>query len=980
MSNPLLSSINSGEFSPRIEARVDFERYPNAAKRLRNMMLYPQGGVTRRPGSRFIKEVKTSSAETTLIPFEFSEEDAYMIEAGDGYFRFYRRQARLEVETTDAAVANGTFAAGIASWTNSSTGGAAIAHDVTNQRLQLTGAAGGIAWASQGITINVANINKVHVLRFTTYIFGGGKIKFQVGTAATTANILEETELGNGYHSISFTPGATTFYIQFKNNDVPVRNTYVDNVSFLSNAPLELTATYATADLPDLQYFQSADIVYITHPDYPTAKIERRATYSWSLIEVFWDDGPYLDPHDGEDLAPLQLMSNADFNNGLTDWTDNSTGSGFVVYNESGEFAELDPGASGGGNVAIMRGTTTVVSGKKHIAHILVVAAGPITVNIGSGAGLSDYIATTQTPGWMTYEFTTTGTALHVEFRHPNYTHGRAGIGGCRVFSEDAKLLEVSATTGTVTVEAYGFSPFTSDDLGRLLRFEYPGQEAGYGVITAYTDTNTVTLLILRKIASVSPTESWRFGAFGGTQGFAKTIGFFDGRTVLANTELQPNTIWFTQSGQLENMRPDSYVGGDNTQEDDDAINITLRSTKLNPIFWLAGAKNLMVGTAGGEWVVQSGDSVVTPTDISAKLHAEVSCADMKSVTINQTILFADRARRRVHDLAFNFQEDTFLATDMTILADHVLVSPTEQLVYQRNPFSMIWARREDGRAAILAYNKQHQILGWSHVLMGGEFGDVEHGVIESVAVIPGAADDDQVYDSDERTEVWLIVKRTINGNTERYIEVLEGMYEGPLREDYETEALWVDAIKEDQKRAFYVDCGITYEGAATALITGLDHLEGETVKVFADGVVLDDRVVQGGNITLNTPSEVVQVGLAYKHSYESLKIVAQATKGTSVNKVKIITALGLVLLDVAECSVTTVEYDEDGRRIHDLIDIQFLRDWMPGNEAVPLFSGERHVETEGVYSRDTRIYIEGDSPTPFTILGIAPQMEVRDV
>ena len=115
-----------------MEARVDFERFPNAAKLLRNMVLFPQGGAARRPGTRFVKEVKTSSLSTKLIPFEFSETDSYMMEAGNNYLRVYRRQGAITVADTDAAVTNGTFTSNITSWTDASTGTAAIAHDATS--------------------------------------------------------------------------------------------------------------------------------------------------------------------------------------------------------------------------------------------------------------------------------------------------------------------------------------------------------------------------------------------------------------------------------------------------------------------------------------------------------------------------------------------------------------------------------------------------------------------------------------------------------------------------------------------------------------------------------------------------------------------------------------------------------------------------------------------------------------------------------
>lgn len=975
--NPFLSSINSGEFSPRMDARVDFERYPNAGKMCRNFVLFPQGGITRRPGTRFVKEVKDSTALSKLIAFEFSEDDSYMLEAGNNYFRFYRRQGNLTVEDTDAAVTNGTFTSNITSWSSLSTGSAAIAHDATNGRLQLTGASGGIAWAEQAITIAAGNISKEHVLRFKIEGLGGGTVGFQVGTSTGASDVLSEVSLGAGYHSIGFTPGATTFYIQFRNNVTPVRNMYVDDVSFLDNAPLELTTPYATADLTGLQYFQAADVVYICHADYAVRKLERRGHKSWSIVEAFFDDGPYLEINDGTDYGAAQLFTNSLFDNGLVGWTNNSTGDAFIAYNESGKFAELDPGSSSGSGNAVMRGSATTVTTQKHVAHILVVGAGPVTIKIGSSVGASDYISTTQQPGWASYEFTTTGTALHVEFSYNKYDQGRSGIGGCQVYNQNARLLEPSGTSGTVTISSLGFAPFASTDVGRLLRLEFPGTEPGYGVISAYTSTSQVSMLVLRNLAATTPTENWRFGAWGGTEGYPKVIAFFDGRLVAANTDGKPNTLWMSQSGQLGNMRPDSFVEGASTVQDDDAITATLRSTKINPIFWCSGQRQLMIGTAGGQWVIKSAGAVVTPSDISAKQHSAVPCAEMKNIEINQTILFADRSRREVHDLGFSLEEDSFLATDLTILSDHIFRSRIEAMAYQRNPYSIVWCRRADGRLASLSYNKQHQILGWSQTIIGGVFGTGD-AVVESIASIPGSDDDGQQYSSDERNELWMIVKRTINGSTKRYVEFMEYFFDGPLREDYDTEGEWQEAMRDAQVDAFYVDSGLTYDGSATATVTGLDHLEGQTVKVLADGKVQPDKVVASGSISINRAASVIHVGLPYTHRYEGLKLAAGGEAGSSVNKVKKISSIGAVILDTSEFNVATVDYDKNGRTQHTLRDVSFDRDHFDPSDPVPLFTGETNLETSGNYSRDTRIYIEGDNPLPFTLLGLAPQMEVR--
>lgn len=985
--NPLISSINSGEFSARMEARVDFARYPNAAKLCRNVLLYPQGGFTRRPGTRFVKEVKDSTSLTKLVPFEFSEIDAYILEAGANYFRFFRRQGNLTVATTNAVIANGTFAAGIASWTNKSTGSAAIAHDATGLRMQLTGASDGIAWAEQSIAVSAANKDSVHVLRFTADFFGAGTVGFRVGTATGLADILPEVSLGSGYHAIEFTPGATTFFVQFRNSMTPVRNAWIDNISFLTNQALELVTPYGTSDLEGIRYYQAADVVYICNGDFHPMRLERRGHRSWSLIKVPFVDGPYGEINGGVDLTTVQLLPNSLFDNGIVGWSTQSTGNGFIAYNEAGKFVELDPGTSAGSGNAILRSTlTTSVVSQKHVAHILVLAAGPVTVKIGRTAGGVDYINTTQQPGWTSYEFTTsTNGNISVDFSYVQYNLGRSGIGGVQIYNENARLLKPSATTGVVTVTAQGtYAPFTANDVGRMLRLEWPGQDIGYGIITAFTSSTVVSMLVLRTLPSTVPTESWRFGAWSAGNGYPHVVTFYDGRSAFANTEFQPNTLWFSQSGQLDNMRPDSFVEGDVTTEDDDAITQTLRSNKINPIFWASGLRQLMVGTAGGQWVVKSSGAVVTPSDISAKQHSSVPCADLRAVEINQIVLFAERSRRSINDLGYSLQDDSFISTDLNILSDHILLrNRLEEMVYQRSPFSIVWSRKADGRLATLNYNKQHEVLGWAQSIIGGSYTDeddeVGDAVVESIAVIPGSDDDDQQYASDERNELWMIVKRTINGSTKRYIEFLEYTFNGPLREDYDTELEWRAAIREDQKDAFCVDCGLTYDGAATAVVSGLDHLEGEIVKSVADGIVQPDKTVSSGSISFNSPASKIQVGLPYKHRYESLKIAASDGQGTSMNKVKIITSVGVVVLDTSEFKVASVDYDDvEGRKQHSLKTIGFKNDNDDPDDALPLFTGEKNVDTDGNYSRDARIYLESETPLPFTLLALAPQIETR--
>ena len=184
-------------------------------------------------------------------------------------------------------------------------------------------------------------------------------------------------------------------------------------------------------------------------------------------------------------------------------------------------------------------------------------------------------------------------------------------------------------------------------------------------------------------------------------------------------------------------MRPDSFVEGAITVEDDDAIDKTIDSAQLDPILWFNGKRQLVVGTAGGQWIVDSDGAVVAPNDTSAKQHTAVSSGDIQHASINEITIFTDRSQRELHDLGFKLDDNSFVATDLTILADHIFRSKCEQLSYQRRPYSTVWSRREDGRLAALSYNRQHDVLGWSQQILGGSFGSGD-AVVTSEASIPG--------------------------------------------------------------------------------------------------------------------------------------------------------------------------------------------------------------------------------------------------
>ena len=193
-------------------------------------------------------------------------------------------------------------------------------------------------------------------------------------------------------------------------------------------------------------------------------------------------------------------------------------------------------------------------------------------------------------------------------------------------------------------------------------------------VTTAFTNANAIT--------------AWQLGAFSDTTGHPSCVTFFEQRLVFAGTTNQPQTVFFSKSGDYENM--DANIGG--TVADDDAIIYTIASNQVNAIRFMTATRTLIIGTAGGEFTVTGGgtDSAVTPTNILIKKQSNHGAANVDAIAVGNATLFLQRAKRKIRELAYNFDVDGYIAPDMTILAEHITEGGLTQIAYQQEPNQII--------------------------------------------------------------------------------------------------------------------------------------------------------------------------------------------------------------------------------------------------------------------------------------------------
>jgi hypothetical protein len=584
-----------------------------------------------------------------------------------------------------------------------------------------------------------------------------------------------------------------------------------------------------------------------------------------------------------------------------------------------------------------------------------------------------------------------------------------------------------------------GGSGFISTDIGRQIHFN-----AGYGVITAITSTTIAVATITTAFTNANSITAWYLGSFSDTTGHASSVTFFEQRLVFAGTSDQPQTIFFSKSGDYENM--DANIGG--TIADDDAIIYTIASNQVNAIRFMTSTRTLIIGTAGGEFTVSGGgtDSAVTPTNILIKKQSNHGSANVDAIAVGNATLFLQRAKRKIRELAYNFDVDGYIAPDMTILAEHISEGGLTQIAYQQEPNQIVYGVRGDGELVGLTYQREQQVTAWHRHIFGGRFGnatitvtdyaniangtrivltkangttttftsatsatsgkfhtttsnnqtatnlktlidadsdftatvssnvvtitetsplstgflnvtslddstrltktDEGKAVCESVAVIPT---DDTEY------QVYVIVKRTINGATRRFVEILNVF----------------DFDQTDNTSFNFLDSALSYSGSAVSTISGLDHLEGQTVSILANGATHPDKTVSSGSITLDRSSKNVKVGLAYTSLLQTMRLNAGSQNGTSQGKTKRIYDITVRMFETIGVEV--------GPDLSNLERIPFRSSADLMDEGIPPFTGDKEVEFRGNYETDGFIFVRQTQPLPFTILSLYPRLTTND-
>jgi len=502
-----------------------------------------------------------------------------------------------------------------------------------------------------------------------------------------------------------------------------------------------------------------------------------------------------------------------------------------------------------------------------------------------------------------------------------------------------------SAVTGIGITLTASQPTFASTDVGVLVG-HLNGTTWGYAVITAYTSTTQVTANVVSNFGAAVASSTWNWTAWSATKGYPSAIAFHQDRMFFAGIPSYPQTIFGSAVGSYKNFTP-------NGTTDSDSVTFTLNSEDSNKVCWIASdEKGLLAGTQANEWAISGSDAglVITPTSVYAKKSGKYGSAELQPARLGKAALYVQKSQRKVREYTFFYDVAGFKSVDLTELGNHIGESGITLIAAQTEPQPIVWGVRTDGVLIAMTYDRDSENLraGWSrHILGGQSTSGGADPVVESVAVIPTSAGN---YD-----EVWLSVKRYINGQTVRSVEYLEKPFDD----------------EDDQADGYFLDCGASYSGSAVTTISGLWHLEGETVDVCADGAVQTSKTVSSGSITLDLAASVVHVGYTYNSDGRMLRLDAGAADGTSIGKIRRTHRVGFLLHRTAAFKI--------GQDFDNLDQLTFRTASDNVSEAVPLFSGIISENFPANYDFENYICWRQDQPLPCSILAVMPQLVEQD-
>lgn len=870
--NALTHSFAAGEVSRAALNRIDKEIIRLHAERQENLLPYVIGKAIMRPGMEYLGGSKSNN-RPRLIPFFRSLTAKAVLEFTDSTLRVWVDDELVTRPSVTSTVTNGDFSSSVG-WTLTVSSGATgdINSTVSGALYMDAAARGSSVICTRSVTTSSANTE--HALRI---VVTRGPVTFRCGSSSGDDDYITETALGTGIHSLAFTPTGT-YHVWFKTRREAA--VIVDSIQVESAGVMEIAAPWTTAQLREISYDQSVDVLYLAHEDWQQRKLERRGDTSWSLVLYQPDDGPFTTGR----TANVRLKPNATSGN-----TTLTAEASFFRPEHVGALFRLNH---------IRFNTSIVLAGDGVFTEPWRVSGIKETGSTSFNDRQFSYVTTGTWSGTVTMQRSIQGK----EDGYNDYEYDENN--GDSDFTTNVTVTHLDDTDNNniVSWHRLGFKTgeYTSGSITISVTYE------GYGAfgicrVTEYTSATQVSIEVLTPFTDTGYTDSWVEGAWSDNRGWPSAVGFFDGRLFWAGSD----KFWGSESNDFEAFNLE-------TEGDAGSIQRSIATGgAVSTARWILGLQRLLFGTDMSEISARSSsfDEPLTPTNITLKPTATNGVAPASPVRTDSTGIYIDLSGQDILEIKYNVDAQDYIATNLTRLHEELNESLNPALfddgfvetAIQRRPENYIWVLRNDGMACAILYDAGEDTRGIFKLSTGRNNGlDDDRPLDRIVSLISlRASGEDEVYCAVERT-----VSDGAGGSEQNYHIEKFAPHSAALTRTYSSTAQDVVVKNGLYMADSYITATAT--GMQSQTISGLDHLVGRVVIVI--GQVVDGAygptgteytVNASGQITLtDVMTGTILIGLPYYGYYKSAKLAFAAQGGTALLQRKRIDQIGLALID----------------------------------------------------------------------------------
>ncbi len=790
-------NFSGGEVSPHLYPRVDVASYGSWLKTACNFFVHPQGGASNRAGTAYVNTTKYASKNCRLIPFVLSEKEAYVLELGDQYIRVHAPAGTLLKEGQIYEISTPYLA---------------------------------------------KDLDEINYVQYDQTLF-----------------------LAHGHYPPKKLTRSEDGFFTFQ--DMKIQ----DGPFMLANTDeqkkLRLVSKSDTVISDGVKAVLS--FLPINYPNY--------------FIVVFWRGVGFHQPSGfGFDIAKV-----------VSDFNTHFSSSGCVAYNQGGVLRIESPQATGGD----YNGSELVIEYYKGIASAPELV---VTQTLSGGCNAGEILSQGEERLYLEADFdlfrpAQTGGLFALNHRIESFyetgTLGYEGIskviktGGDWRFrttgswygeivlesSQDQKTwnkvkhftkaqeednlntlgnLELSAKMRYLRLRCLGIS----GEMGYILQADAFVQE-GIVKLEGYVNPRQMLVSVQRHVGSEGEwTHDWAEGSFHEEAGFPKCIFFYQDRLGFAATEKEPQTIWFSKTGEYENF------GYFRTLEDSDAISLHLSSKKLNAIHSVAVGAKLLIFTAGSEWSLGC-NGALTPYNIEIAQEGERGASRVAPLVVGSRTLYVQARGSVLRDFFYDYSSASYVGRDLTLRAKHLFFNKEiKALAYQQEPDNLIWCVLSDGSLLSLTYLAEEEMFAWTRHETQGKF-------LSACSIASYGYD-----------ETWFLTQR----NGQCFIERLLPRMTSKAVEDQ-----------------VFLDCSISKKSNQPfTQIEGLSHLEGMEVAALIDGNPVNGLIVQEGKLTLTQNAYTAHVGLAYQATLKTLPVYFETAEGAVQDRRRRLVKITLKMLD----------------------------------------------------------------------------------